>query len=256
MTMANGQWRQYLPDSVIKKMAKTGRTRSIKYHIKDTTTSAEKNAITEVLINRSNKDNRHRGCISLPQDNQGGIRLDKKLGSYDKYSVAIFDDETRHKKDDTETKTKPYLDSLVSSGLLASTFKTGIKGGKYDNKQNHNGTVYTLAPAYQHIYDSKRRCIYLGEEKVRILDLETYTLDQRDTLAGDANVKFKSIITYPEPPEWAKDQTLQNKWLDLKGALKYGKVCKGAYQVDLSKEDKIVTGHGSCWWAFDIFTTM
>lgn len=252
----NGQWRQYLPDHVIKRMAKTGRSRSTKYHIKDTTTSAEKDAITEVLINNSYKYNRYRDCISLPEDGQGRIRLDKKIGSFDKYSVVIFDDKKRHKKDDTETKTKPYLDSLVSSGLLASTFQMGIKGGKYDNKQSYNGTVYTLAPEYQHIYDPKRRCIYLGEGKVRILDLETFTLDKRDLNSGSANVKYKSITTYPEAPEWTKDQALQSRWLDLKGALKYGKVCKGSYQVDLSKEDKVVTGHASCWWAYDIFTTM
>ncbi|OUR84797.1 hypothetical protein A9Q75_01340 [Colwellia psychrerythraea] len=252
----NGQWRQYLPDSVIKRMAKTGRTRSTNYHIKDTTTSAEKDAITKVLINRSNKYKRYRDCISLPEDTQGGIRLDKKLGSLEKYSVAIFDEKKRHKKDNTETKTKPYLDSLVSSGLLVSTFKTGIKGGKYDNKQSYNGTVYTLAPEYQHIYDQKRRCIYLGEGKVRILNLETSILDKRDLDAGVVNVKYKSITTYPEAPEWTKDQALQNRWLDLKGALKYGKVCKGVYKVDLSNEDELVTGHGSCWWAYDIFTTM
>jgi hypothetical protein len=115
-----------------------------------------------------------------------------------------------------------------------------------------NGTVYRLAPEYKHIVDQERGCIYLGKGKVKVVDLDVLAVNTWDAIPNrKESVRYKYIMTFPNPPEWAKDRVLQAMWSDLDGALKYGKACEGWFEIDLTQKNKRGGGIGSCLWAYD-----
>lgn len=257
MEKKEGQWREYLSPSHFARMKKSGKGlgRSESYFTKNEPSTKRETMLEEFRF----KEHRNRtwSCISLPGESSNGLKVDKKFDSGTKYSVAIYDNKVRSKWDHIETTTKPYLERLVVAGILASNREIGIKGEKKSVGKLFSGTVYRLVPEYQHIFDPKRGCIFLGKGKVNIVDLEIFVSNIRDNFLGEVYVTqreyvtYKYIMTFPNPPEWAKDRVLQAWWSDLKGALKYGLACEGKFAIDLARERKMGVGSGSCWWAYD-----
>jgi hypothetical protein len=251
MEKSGDRWREYLSPSAIKRMKKAGGKRSDNYFSEDEPTTERETMLDAFSF--QDHVNKYWSCISLPGDSSNGVRVDKNLEPRNqyKYSVAIFDNKKRSKWDNIETKTKPYLERLVSAGLLTFHFQTEIEGEKRDRGQVFNGTVYQLAPEYEHIIDQERGCIYLGKGKVSVVDLKILSNNTRALSFGRESVKYKYIMTFPNPPKWAKDRVLQAWWSDLKGALEYGLACDGTFEIDLTKKRKLGAGAGSCWWAYD-----
>lgn len=244
-----GQWREYLSPRQISRMTKSGMGRSERYFTKNSPKTKK-----ETMLEAFNfQEHQHPSwsCISLPGESSNGVRVDKKLGGGSKYGVVIFDGKKRSKWDDIETITKPYLERLVAAEVLVSNRVSNIEGERRDSGKYFNGTVYKLSPKYQQIIDPKRGCVFLGKGKVNVVDLEILAGNSKDNRFGGEHIKYKYIMTFPNPPEWAKDQVLQAWWSDLKGALEYGKACEGKFEIDLTKERKMGAGTGSCWWAYD-----
>lgn len=244
-----GQWMEYLSPRQISKMTKSGMGRSERYFTKNSPRTKKETMLEAFKF----QEHQHPqwSCISLPGDSSNGVRVDKKLGSGSKYAVVIFDDKERSKWDDIETTTQPYLERLVAAEILISNKVSNIKGERIDSGKLFSGTAYKLSPQYQHIIDPRRGCIFLGKGKVNIVDLEILASNSGDNRFGGEHIKYKYIMTFPNPPEWAKDQVLQAWWSDLKGALEHGKACVGKFEIDLTKERKMGAGAGSCWWAYD-----
>ena len=251
MHKVNGKWVEYLSPSSIKRMAKSGRTRSTNYFNINAPATKKEHMLDAFEIEEHR--NKYLSCISLPGQSSNGAQVDKKPKSgnpYD-YNVVIFNNLQRSKWDNIETKTKPYLDRLVDAGLLTSHLQKGIEGNKKNRGSLFNGTVYQLNPNYNHIIDKERECIYLGKGKVNLVDLTIIASNARGNNSQQEIVKYKYIMTYPKPPEWAKDPALQSQWSDLKGALDHGLACDGTFEIDLTEERKMGTGSGSCWWAYN-----
>lgn len=252
MVNTNGLWHEYLAPSLIKKMAKYNRTPFSDYfqkNIPNTKKELFKKEIQHSATWQQEHGNPYWSCIPLPGDSSNGVEVDRKLGRGKKYSVAIFDNKKRSKWDTNETITKAYLENLVSYGLLMSEYRNQIEGKKKEQGQYFKGTVYKLAQEYNHIFDEKRNCIYLGKGKANIVDLQINASNTSDLFDGRESAKYKYIITFPTPPDWAKDEKLQSLWPDLQGALKYGIACAGQSKVeDITEEGRL---SGSCWWAFD-----
>lgn len=249
MVKDNGRWHEYLPASKIKKMAKSGRSPSSNYYLKNEPT-IKKELMLKAFSFQEHEHNQY-SCIFLPGDSSNGVRVDRKFGGGNKYSVAIFDNKKRSKWDTKETITKPYLDKLVGAGLLISEYRNQIEGEKKERGKYFNGNVYNIAQEYSHIIDKERNCIYLGKGKVNVVDLDIIASNTWDNTHHRERVRYKYIMTFPEPPEWAKDLKLQSLWSDLQGALKYGKACAGTSQIDLKAITEKGRLSGSCWWAFD-----
>ncbi|EGT3625638.1 hypothetical protein FAP94_04450 [Morganella morganii] len=243
-----GQWREFLSSQQISRMEKSGRGRSERYFTKHGPETK-----LETMLDAFEFDehvNRTWSCISLPGESSNGVRVDKKLGDGSKYGVVIYDSKERSEWDDIEKVTKPHLEKLVGAGVLTSNKVSNIEGERQDAGKTFSGTVYKLSSEYQHIIDPKRKCIFLGSGKVNVVDIEILAGNSKDN-SGKESIKYKYIMTYPDPPEWAKDKVLQAWWSDLKGALKYGFACEGEFEIDLTKERKMGSGAGSCWWAYD-----
>jgi len=251
MDKVNGQWIEYLSPSSIKRMAKSGRTRSSNYFNTNSSITKKESMLDAFEIEEHR--NKYWSCISLPGQSSNGVKVDKKLKSSNQYnySVAIFDNMKRSKWDNIEIKTKPYLDRLVDAGLLTSHLQKGIEGNKKNRGQLFSGTVYQLNSKYNQIIDKNRGCIYLGKGKVNLVELSIIARNARGNNSLKEIVKYKYIMTYPEPPQWAKDPDLQSQWSDLKGALDHGLACDGKFEIDLTEERKMGSGGGSCWWAYD-----
>jgi hypothetical protein len=249
MKKYSGQWREYLSPSQLARMNKSRRGRSNNYFSKNEPITKRETMLEAFAIQEH--DNTYWSCISLPGDSSNGVRVDKRLGSGINYAVVIYNNKERAKWDDIETVTKPYLERLVSAGLLTSNEQTGIEGERKDAGMLFNGTIYRLAPEYKHIVDQKRGCIFMGKGKVKIIALEILAINTRDNPFERESFRYKYIMTYPNPPEWAKDKVLQAWWSDLAGALKYGLACEGQFVIDLTARRKRGTGGGSCWWAYD-----
>jgi len=251
MDNVNDQWVEYLSPYYIKRMAKSGRTRSNNYYNTNASTTKKESMLDAFDIKEHR--NKYWSCISLPGQSSNGVRVDKKLKSSNQYnySVAIFDNMKRSKWDNIEIKTKPYLERLVDAGLLTSHLQKGIEGNKKNRGKLFNGTVYQLNSNYNHIIDKSRGCIYLGKGEVNLVELKIIASNARENNSLQEIVKYKYIMTYPAPPEWAKDPVLQSQWSDLKGALDYGLACNGRFEIDLTEERKMGAGSGSCWWAYD-----
>jgi hypothetical protein len=249
MIKDDGRWHEYIPPSVIKKMAKSGRSPSSNYYSREKPTIKKETLLKAFSFQEYL--NPYWNCISLPGDSSNGVRVDKKFGSGKNYSVAIFDNKKRSKWDTKEAITKPYLEKLVRAGLLVSEHRNQIEGKKKDRGKFFSGTVYKVAQGYSHIFDEEKKCIYLGKGKVNVVDLHIIASNTRDRPHGPESVKYKYIMTFPEPPKWAQDLELQALWSDLKGALKYGKACAGTSGIDLAAITKYGNLEGSCWWAYD-----
>ncbi|ABI72853.1 hypothetical protein [Shewanella frigidimarina] len=251
MNKVNGQWAEYLSPSSVKRMAKSGRTKSSNYFNTNASITKKESMLDAFEIEEHR--NKYWSCISLPGQSSNGVRVDKELKSSSQYnySVAIFDNMKRSKLDDIEIKTKPYLERLVGAGLLTSHLQNGIEGNKKNRGKLFNGTVYQLSSNYNHIIDKNKGCIYLGKGKVNLVELKIIASNARGNHSLQEIVKYKYIMTYPEPPEWVKDPVLQSQWSDLKGALDYGLACDGTFEIDLTEERKMGAGSGSCWWAYD-----
>lgn len=253
MEKSFGQWREYLPPSKVKRMEKSGKGRSAKYLSRNEPTTTKEvmlEAITEGF--QEYAPGGTLGCIRLPGEKTNTIMVDRNLtkDSKSNYSVAIYENRNRRKWDLVEIKTKPYLDRLVSAGLLESKPHAfvGVNKNKKDVGQHFEGTLYQLAPEYEYIFDQNKRCIYLGEAKMEIVKLDiTVTKDTAHPLSPEI-VNYKYIVTYPTPPDWVKDKALQAWWPELKGAIKYGKVCDGTRVIDFNKENKF---GAYCHWAFN-----
>ncbi|UJF21530.1 hypothetical protein [Shewanella sp. OMA3-2] len=251
MHKVNGEWVEYLSPSSIKRMAKSGKIRSINYFNINAPITKKEHMLDAFEIEEHR--NKYWNCISLPGQSSNGAEVDQKPKSgnpYD-YSVAIFDNLQRSKWDNIEIKTKPYLDQLVEAGLLTSHLQKGIEGNKKNRGSLFSGTVYQLNPNYNHIIDKDRGCIYLGKGKVNLVDLTIIASNARGNNSQQEIVKYKYIMAFPKPPEWAKDPVLQSQWSDLKGALDHGLACDGTFEIDLTEERKMGSGGGSCWWAYN-----
>jgi len=251
MENKNGIWLEYLSPSTLKRMKKSGRGRSENYF-------SENKAKTDrdVLLQEFTFDdhiNKYWSCISLPGQSSNGIRVDKNLSSYKTrdYKVAIFDNKERSKWDNIEAETKPYLERLVNSGLLTSYPADEIEGDKKDRGNFFSGKIYQLSQDYQHIIDKERGCIFMGKGEVNVVQLDILASNTWDVPHGRESVRYKYIMKFPNPPEWAKDKVLQAWWSDLKGALQYGLACDGKFEIDLTRERKLGGGSGSCWWAYN-----
>lgn len=257
MVKSFGRWQEYLPASAVKRMDKSGKVRSTTYFSNNQPT-IKREALIDLLSIQEN-ENPHLSCISLPGDSSNGARVDKNLiSSARKYSVALFNNKERAKWDNIETTTRPYLERLVSAGLLMSKIQSGIEGENQDLGRIFEATIYQLTPEYEHIFDQTRHCIYMGKGKVNIVDLKIIASNTWDLPFGKESANYKYIMTFPDPPEWTKDPVLQAWWSDLKGALKYGLACEGTFEIDLTETEirKMGSGSGSCWWAYESFAEL
>lgn len=244
MVKSIGRWQEYLPASAVKRMDKSGKERSTTYFSNNQPTT-KRDALVDSLSIQEH-ENPHLSCISLPGDSSNGARVDKNLiSSARKYRVALFNNKERDKWDDIETTTRPYLERLVSAGLLMSKTQSGVEGENQDRGKFFEATVYELSPEYGKIFDQTKGCIYMGKGKVNIVDLKVIASNTWDIPHGKESVSYKYIMTFPDPPEWAKDQVLQAWWTDLKGALNYGLACTGTFEIDLTKTRKMGAGSGS-----------
>lgn len=249
MEYSQGQWKEYLSPSQVARMKDSGFGRSEHYYSRNEPVTKRETMVKTFSFQEHL--NPVWSCIGLPGESTNGLKVDKILGRGIKYSVVIFDNKVRSKRDDIDTTTKPYLERLVSSGLLVSHTQTGIEGERKNAGKYFNGTVYRLAPEYQKIIDPTRDCIFLGKGKVNIVDLKMLASNTRDNPFGKESFKYKYIMMFPDPPMWAKDRVLQAWWSDLKGALKYGFACEGKFEIDLTRYRYMGPGTGSCWWAYD-----
>jgi len=246
-----GAWREYLSPSTLERMIKSGGDRSENYFSENKPETDRDVMLKEFTFD--DHDNKYLSCISLPGQSSNGIRVDKNLSSYktSDYKVAIFDNKERSKWDKIEVETKPYLERLVNSGLLTSYPAGEIEGEKKDRGKYFSGTIYQLSQDYQHIIDKERGCIFLGKGEVNVVQLDILASNTWDAPFGRESVRYKYIMKFPNPPEWAKDKVLQAWWSDLKGALQYGLACDGKFEIDLTRERKLGAGAGSCWWAYN-----
>ncbi len=247
MKKESGHWHEYLSPEKLKRMAKSGSGRSESYYSKNQPKTNKDIILKAFLFDEHSHP--AWSCISLPGESSNGqLRVDKILGTHKSYSVAIDDNSVREKWDTIESKTKPYLERLVDAGLLTSHTQDKIYVGKEGRGKYFSGTVYQISPSYSHIVDEKRGCIYLGKGVVNIVKLEILAGNTRNVPFGRESVRYKYIMKFPSPPEWAKDKVLQAAWSDLKGALEYGYACEGQFEIDLIKEYE---GGGRCWWAYN-----
>jgi len=246
-----GTWREYLSPSTLKRMKKSGRGRS-ENHFSENKEKTDRDVMLQEFT-FDDHANKYWSCISLPGQSSNGIRVDKNLSSHRarNYKVAIFDNKERSKWDNIEAETKPYLERLVNSGLLTSYPVEEIEGEKKYRGKYFSGTIYQLSQDYKHIIDKERGCIFLGKGEVNVVQLEILASNTWDVPFGRESVRYKYIMKFPNPPEWAKDKVLQAWWSDLKGALQYGLACDGKFEIDLTRERKLGGGAGSCWWAYN-----
>lgn len=255
MQKSFGQWREYLSLSDIERMEKSGQGRSERYSTEGTAATTKQFMIDSLMSPSYQK--RHDGgwsCISLPGQSSNGVKVDQDMSKKNglKYSVAVYDNKERNRSDDTESKTLPLLQRLVSAGLLTSTQNTTLSGSGRDVGKIFSGTVFSLAPNYEHIIDKERNCVYLGPGEISIVDLQIIPDKTNNTQRPMLDtVKYKYISIHNKPPEWAKDPVLQYWWPDLKGALENGFACNGSFLIDLQRENHMGSGSGSCWWAYD-----
>lgn len=249
-----GQWQEYLSPSTIARMEKSGKSRSTAYFEPRQAKISTKEFLK--VFDVAELTGHSSGCLELPGNASNGAKVDKQLSSRNDYSVAIYSDKPRESWDTIETKTKPYLDRMVNSGLLVSYVKRDIPGEKKEKGQYFTGTVYKLAPEYKHIIDEQKDCIYLGQSEIEIVDFQITPGYSRELPFEDDSFHYKLIIKFPNPPEWARDPVLQAWWRDLKGALEFGRACEGQFAIDLENDRKMSGGSGSCWWAYDNFATL
>ena len=244
MVKESNRWREYLLPSQLKRMAKSGAGRSENYYRTDKPKTSRELMLKAFSFDKFTQP----PCISLPGDRSKGLRVDKNLRSHKApfYSVAISDNSVREKWDTRESKTKPYLERLVDLGLLTSYSQDKIYVGKEGRGKHFSGTIYQLSPSYSHIIDERRHCFYLGKGEINVVKLEILA-------SHTPRAKYKFIIKFPNPPEWAKDKALQAGWTDLKSALEYGYACNGESEIDLTEKGTI---GGSCWWAYNIFSEL
>lgn len=246
-----GTWREYLFPSTLKRMKESGYERTKNYFSKNGAKTGRDVMLQEFTFDDYN--HKSWSCISLPGQGSNGIRVDRNLSSYKArdYKVAIFDNKKRSEWDNIETETKPYLERLVSSGLLTSSPVEEIEGEKKDRGKYFSGTIYQLSQDYQHIIDKEIDCIFLGKGEVNVVQLDILASNTWDAPLGRESVRYKYIMKFPNPPKWAKDKALQAWWSDLKGALQYGLACDGEFEIDFTRGIKLGAGVGSCWWAYD-----
>lgn len=251
MENKSGHWQEYLPPYVLKRMKKRSwGKRSKSYFNKNEPKISREEMLKSIPFD--DHSHKHLSCISLPGQSSNGVRVDKNFSKYDirTYKVAIFTNKQRSEWDKIESNTKPYLDRLVSAGLLTSYSQDEIEGVKKEQGKYFSGIIYQLSPNYLHIVDKDRGCIYLGKGSVNVIQLDVLAGNTWDVPFGKESIRFKYIMKFLNPPSWAKDKELQASWSDLKGALEYGLACDGEFQIDLTKKRKFGPGIASCRWAY------
>lgn len=194
-------------------------------------------------------------CIAMPQEDSP-LPVDRELTpwtpgrGYGRYAVAVFTNKSRPAYDRVGKRTLPYLETLVSLGVMTKRSEQGVTGKGTEKSQQFDAEVYELAPAFSNAMDTEfGHCLPLGKPTVEFVAVELS--EQHETGVPQSFLRYKLRIRYKSPPLWTKEPQVAG-WEEVQSALQHGRACDGHFQFD-RRERALVAGVGSCWWAFDSY---
>lgn len=193
-------------------------------------------------------------CIALPGSSR--LPVDRELTpwtpnrGYQRYAVAVFTNNKRPIFDPVWKKTRPYLETLQSLGVMTKRSQQGISGNGGEGNLQFDADVYELAQPFATAMDVERsKCLSLGKPTVEFVAVE---LSEQDYAGVPRSfLRYKLRIRYKAPPAWVKEPQVAG-WDEVQSALQHGRACDGHFEFD-RRERIFVGGSGSCWWAFDSY---
>jgi hypothetical protein len=189
-----------------------------------------KRATKENIVYETEKDHLYEHISYLDLPNVADV---DSIISHQEYSVIVFPDPPEKLTHPAiKRKAYPYLERLVDIGVLQRTFEPGLPlYRKQSNPERGSGYVYRLTPFYQKIWQSSANTerppgtgrLPLGPPTSRLISFDT---DPDNALPWLSLVRYRKRITFEDPPRWAKDEALLEKWPELEKAL-HGYACTG-----------------------------
>ena len=194
-------------------------------------------------------------CIALPGDSR--LPVDRELTprtpnrGYGRYAVAVFTNKKRPIfYDPVWKKTRPYLETLQSLGVMMKQSQQGMSGNGAEGNLQFDADVYELAPPFATAMDTERsNCLSLGKPTVEFVVLELSEPGYEGVPV--TFVRYKLRIRYKAPPSWVKEPQVAG-WDEVQSALQHGRACDGHFEFN-RRERILWGGGGSCWWAFDSY---